>query len=129
MPRFISWLFIGVAAAFLVVATASSLSATTWLAFAVASGTLVVSMGVSYAYRRNIATLATGVVAVVVSAWTVVASLIFSQPTADNLALASGLALAALAIAGLTEQELANERAVGNRASHSDPESRLSAAA
>jgi len=129
MPRFISWLFIGVAAAFLVVATASSLSATTWLAFAIASGTLVVSLGVSYAYRRDSATLATGVVAAVVSAWTVVASLIFSQPTADNLALASGLGLAALAIAGLTEHELANERAIGNPASRGEAESRLSAAA
>jgi hypothetical protein len=45
-PRFVSWLAIGIAAAFLVVATAAySLSTTMWLAFAISIGTLVVSAG------------------------------------------------------------------------------------
>jgi hypothetical protein len=113
MYRFISWLVTGVAAAFLIVATASfSLSAVSWLAFAISIVTLAVSAGVSYVYRRDVATLVTGVAAALISGWTIVASLVFSQPTAQNLALASGLALGGLAIAGITEHELAMERAL-----------------
>lgn len=130
MPRFISWLAIGVAAAFLVVATASfSPSTTAWLAFAIGSATLIVSAGVSYSYRRDVAALATGVVTALVSGWTVVASLVFSPPTSDSLALASALGLAGLAIVGLTEHERAIERAAGHPSARSEPESRLSAAA
>jgi hypothetical protein len=45
----LSWLTIGVAAAFLVVATAAfSLPAVTTLAFAIGIGTLLVSSGVAY---------------------------------------------------------------------------------
>ena len=110
MSRFISWLAIGVAAAFLVVATASfSLTTITWLAFAVSIGTLVVSAGLSYGYRRHIPTLVTALATVVVSAWTIVASLVYSPSTVQNLALASALAISGLAIVGITEHELSNE--------------------
>jgi hypothetical protein len=115
MPRFLSWLVTGVAAAFLVIATiAFSLPTVAWLAFGIGIGTLIASAGVSYAYRKDVATLATGLVTAIVSAWTIVASLVFSQPTVQNLAFASGLALAALAAVGITEHELTLERAVGN---------------
>jgi hypothetical protein len=130
MPRYISWLVIGVAAAFLVVATAAfSLSTTASLAFAISIGTLIVSAAVSYRYRKDVATLSTGLVTAIVSGWTVVASLVFSLPTVQNLALASGLALAGLAIAGMTEHELENERAVEYSSSRGEHESHLSAAA
>ncbi len=50
MPRFISWLVIGLAAGFLVVATASfSLAVTAWLAFSIGIGTLAVSIGLAVA--------------------------------------------------------------------------------
>lgn len=129
MPRFISWLVTGVAAAFLVVATyAFSLPTITWLAFAIGAGTLTVSVGVSYAHRKDVATLATGIVTAIVSAWTIVASLVFSQPTVQNLAFASGLALAALALVGITEHELTLERAATYSPRNED-ESQLRAAA
>ena len=130
MPRYISWLVIGVAAAFLVVATAAfSLSATASLAFAISIGTLIVAAAVSYRYRMDVATLSIGLVTAMVSGWTIVASLVFSLPTVQTLALASGLALAGLAIAGMTEHELATERAVEYSSSRDGRESHLSAAA
>jgi hypothetical protein len=52
------------------------------------------------------------VVASVLSGWTIVASQVFVQTTVQNLALASGLGLAALAIIGLTAHELDSERVV-----------------
>jgi hypothetical protein len=117
MYRFLSWMAIGIAAAFLVVATAAfSLPATKWLAFAIGLGTLAASAGVSYRYRRQIATLVTATTTALVSLWTVVASLVFSEPTVQNLALASGLALAGLAITGITEHELAMEGALARSA-------------
>jgi hypothetical protein len=69
-PRFVSWLATGIAAAFLVVATtAFSLSTIMWLAFAISIGTLVVSKAVSVTYYRSVATLVTGLVTALVSAW------------------------------------------------------------
>jgi uncharacterized membrane protein len=130
MPRYISWLVIGLAAAFLVVATAAfSASATASLAFAISIGTLIVSAAVSYRYRNDVATLSTGAATALVSGWTIVASLVFSLPTVQNLALASGIAMAALAIAGMTEHELENERAVKYSTSRDEHEPHLSAAA
>jgi peptidoglycan/LPS O-acetylase OafA/YrhL len=130
MLRYISWLVIGVASAFLVVATtAFSISTTASLAFAISVGTLVVAATVSYRYRKDVATLSTGVATALVSAWTIVASVVFSQSTVQDLALAGGLAVAGLAIAGMTEHELASERAVGYSTSRDEHEPRLSTAA
>ena len=130
MPRFISWMVTGVAAAFLVIATAAfSLPTIASLALVVGIGTLTVSAGVSYAYRNDTATLVTGLVTAIVSGWTIVASRVYSQPTVQNLALASGLALAALAIVGITEHELTLEHAVTHSVSGSEYDSQLRAAA
>ena len=130
MPRFISWLATGVAAAFLIVATAAfSLPTIAWLAFAVGVGMLAVSAGVSYAYRKDSATLATGLVTAIVSAWTIVASLVFSKPTVHDLALASGIALAALAVVGITQHELTLEHAVTYSAPGNEHDSQLGATA
>lgn len=116
-PRFVSWLAIGVAAAFLVVATvAFSLSASAWLAFAIGLGTLVVSAGLSLTYRRSAPTLVTGALTALVSAWTVVASLVFSLATVHDLALAGALAIVGLAIVGVTAHEVSTERAGAQRA-------------
>jgi hypothetical protein len=118
MPRFISWLAIGIAGAFLVVATATfSLSAITWLAFAVSIGTLVVAAGLGYGYPRHTATLLTASAVAVVSAWTIVASQVFAATTVQNLALAGALAISGLAIVGLTEHELSTEHML-DRAVH-----------
>jgi membrane-associated phospholipid phosphatase len=113
MYRFLSWMAIGIAATFLVVATAAfSLPVIKWLAFAIGFGTLIASGSIAFSYREHIPTVLTGLATALVSAWTVVASVVFSEATVENLALASGLALAGLAIAGITEHELAMERAL-----------------
>ena len=113
MYRFLSWMAIGVAAAFLVVATAAfSLPVIKWLAFAIGFGTLIVSGSISFSYREHIPAVLIGLATALVSAWTVVASVVFSEASVQKLALASGLALAGLALAGITEHELAMEGAV-----------------
>jgi hypothetical protein len=115
MDRFVSWMAIDIAAAFLVFAAAAfSLPVTMWLAFAIGLGALIVSGSVSLSYRSHVATLLTGITAAGVSAWTVVASVVFSETTVQSLALASGLALAGLAIIGITEHELVMEHAVAS---------------
>src|SRR5712664_2479667 len=71
--RFISWLTLGLAAAFLVVATASfALPVITALALGVGIGMLVVSLGVAYGYRTHVPTLVPAVAIALVSAWTIV---------------------------------------------------------
>jgi hypothetical protein len=56
--RFISWVAMAIAAAFLVVATAAfALSAVKWLAFGIGIGTLLVSIGVCVRYRRHLPTV------------------------------------------------------------------------
>ena len=131
MYRYISWLAVGAAAVFLLVAQASYPPGTVaWLAFAISAGTLVVSTGIAYACRKHVASLVTALVIAGVSLWTVVASLVFSPSTAQNLAFAGALALAALASVGLTAHELSHEligQSVADPSSESEPH--LSAAA
>jgi len=130
--RYVSWVATAVAAAFLVVASASftSLTAIAWLAFGISIGTLVVSVGIAYRYHDHIPTLVIGALTAAVSGWTIVASLVFSPSTVDNLALAGSLAITALALAGLTAHELSTERVVHSlETGDGGRESRLAAAA
>jgi hypothetical protein len=111
--RYLSWLTIAVGGAFLVVAsTAFALFDIANLALGVGIGTLVVSLFVAYRYRGHIPSVVTGLAGAVVSAWTIVASQVFSLQEVQNLTLASGLALGALAVIGLTTNELSSERVV-----------------
>lgn len=131
MPRFLSWLSIAAAGAFLVIVSVS-FSPTTigTLAFAITIGTLVVSAGIAVFDRRYVPSLVTAVVVAVISAWTIVASLIFSQSTVQNLALGASLAISGLAVVGLTAHEVSHERAVQSaKDSSSEREGRLAAAA
>lgn len=131
MSRFISWLAIGVSAVFLVVASASfSLGAIASLAFAISVGTLVVSAGIAYYDRTSIPSLYTALLVVGISAWTIVASLVFSQATVQHLALASALAIGGFAVVGLTANELSYEHAVQSASdSSTEREAKLAAAA
>jgi NADH:ubiquinone oxidoreductase subunit 6 (subunit J) len=131
MPRYLSWLALAVAAAFLVVVSASfSLAAIAWLTFAISIGTLVVSTGIAYYDRRNVLSVVPAVLIVVISAWTIVASLVFSQPTVQNLALGASLAISGLAVVGLTAHEVSHERAARSVKDNStEREGRLAAAA
>jgi hypothetical protein len=111
--RFISWVALAVAAAFLVVAsTAFALPDIVELALGVGIGMLVVSLGIASRHRENVPTLITSLSVAVVSAWMIVASQVFSQATVQNVTLASSLAIAALALTGLTINELSSERVV-----------------
>ena len=113
MPRFLSYLLVGTAAAFLVVATASfSPESVKWLAFGIGGGTAVVASATALSYRRHVGTLVVTVTTGLIGAWTVVSSLVFSVSTVDNLALASALAIAGLSIIGITTHELSSESAV-----------------
>jgi FtsH-binding integral membrane protein len=130
MLRFISWLVIGVAAAFLVVSTtAFRLSSTVWVAFAVGAATLIVSLGLARSYPAKSAARVAGLLIAVVSGWTIAASLIFSQSTVGNLALASGLAIGGLAIVGITAHELSEEAAVEYAVETTEQEARFRGAA
>ena len=80
--------------------------------------------------RDNRASLITASVTAAVSVWTIVASLVFSESTVQNLALASALAVGGLAITGLTTHELSVERAVQSLEDDTgERQSRLAAAA
>jgi hypothetical protein len=113
MTRYLSWLAVGVAAAFLVVASSAfSLADIAALAFAISIGSLVASAGVAYISRNSVVSVSTAGVIAVISAWTIVASRVFSDATVQNLAIASSLAVSGLALVGLTAHELSRERAV-----------------
>jgi hypothetical protein len=115
MTRFLSWLAVGLAAAFLVVASvAFSPPVIAALSFAISIGTLVGSAGVAYYNRASLASVSTAALAVVISAWTIVASLVFSPSTVQHLALASSLAISGLALVGLTVHEFSHGRAVNS---------------
>ena len=113
MSRYISWLTVGVAAAFVVVASASfPLGVTKWLAFAIATGTLIVSAGVAYYSRTSAVSVYTAVLIAAISTWTIVASLVFSPSTVQHLALASSLAISGLTLVRLTTHEVEQEHAL-----------------
>jgi hypothetical protein len=134
VPRFVSylsWLTIGVAAAFLVVATAAfSPSAVTTLVFAIGIGALLVSSGVAYYGRTHVVYVYTAILVALISAWTIVASLVFAQSTVQRIALGSSLAIGALSAIGLTARETSLERAAPSKKDEStEREARLAAAA
>ena len=131
MPRFVSWLALAVAGAFLVVVSVSfSLASITSLAFAVSIGTLVVSAGIAYYDRRSVPSVLAALAVAVISAWTIVASLVFSQSTMQTLALASSLAISGLAVVGLTAHEVSHEHAArAGKDTSTEREGRLAAAA
>ena len=131
MPRFLSWLALGLAAAFLVVVSVSFSPGTIpTLAFAISIGTLVVSTGIAVYDRQYVPSLVAALPVAVISAWTIVASLIFSQPTVQNLALGASLAISGLAVVGLTAHDLSHERATQSvKDSSAEREGRLAAAA
>jgi hypothetical protein len=123
--RYVSYLALGVAAAFLAVATAAfSLSTVVGLSIGIGIAMLVVSAGLAVRYRKDIPTLVIGVCIAAISLWTVLAALFFSKGTVDDLTFASALAIGALTVVGLTAHELEAERAMR---AHT-PEGRPSAA-
>ena len=128
--RFVSWLSLGIAGAFLVVASAAFNPVDIApLALGIGIGTLVVSLGLADRYRNHLPTLVSALALALVSAWQIVASQVFSLTTVQNLTLASSLAITALASLGMITHEVSTERVVHSLEVGSGSESELHAAA
>lgn len=111
--RYLSFVSLGVAACFLIVASqAFPVLDIANLALGVGIGMLVVSAVTAYRFRRHTASLVSSALIAVVSAWMIVASQVFSLGTVQNLTFAESLAIAGLALVGLTGHELSTERVV-----------------
>jgi len=114
--RYLSYLALGVAAAFLAVATAAfSLSTVVALSIGVGIGMLAVSVNIAIRDRRDLPSLVVATCIAAVSAWTILAALVFSKGTVDDLTFASALAIGALTVVGLTAHELEAERTLESR--------------
>lgn len=110
--RYLYNITLGVAAAFLIVATQAFAAPTVaWLTFAIAAGATVTSLGM-LAVRSGIGQRSLTGLAGALGIWTIVASLVFVPTTVVWLGFASALAFAGLALAGLTLHELTTERVV-----------------
>jgi hypothetical protein len=111
--RYLSYIALGVGAAFLAVATAAfSLSTVKGLSIGLGIAMLVVSIGLAGRYRKDLPSLVVGACAAAISLWTVIAALVFSKGTVDDLSFASAVAIGALAVVGLTAHELEAEHAI-----------------
>jgi amino acid transporter len=111
--RYLSFIALGVAAAFLVVATAVfPLSTVVELTLAFGIGMLIVSLGIAERYRDHLPSVLVGLASAAVSAWMIVASQVYSASTVDDITFASALVIAALTLIGLTAHELGAERVV-----------------
>jgi hypothetical protein len=114
--RYLGFLAIAIAAAFLVVGTAAySLETIDSLVLGVGIGTLAVSLAIAFRFR-DLPSLSTALGIAVVSAWAIVSSQLFAPSTVHDLGLAEALAIGGLAIIGLTANQLAVEQQVANTA-------------
>ena len=110
--RYLSNIALTVVGGFLVVAS-QTFSANTfgWLMFGI--GAIAVLMAGAIVLRaRGVAQRGLDALIGILGAWTVVASLVFAGSTVIWLGFASGVALVALALIGLTLHELTTERVV-----------------
>jgi hypothetical protein len=111
--RYLSYIALGVAAAFLVVATAVfPLSTVVELSLGIGVAMLVVSLFIAERFRDDVPSVLLGLAGAAASAWMIVESQIYSASTVDDVTFASALAIAAIALIGLTAHELSAERVV-----------------
>ena len=111
--RFASFMTLALLAVILVVATqAFALAVVAWLTFGIAVGALVLTLGITVGLRRHLPSAILGGFGAIVSAWTIVASLVFGLPTVMWLGFAAAVALLAIAAGGLVAHELSTERVV-----------------
>ena len=127
--RFITNAIVAVAAGFLVVAAQAFASSTTsWIAFGIAIGTLTVACLAQSDPSRGVAQRSLDGIVAIVSAWTIVASVVFNGATARWLSTGEAIALVALALAGLTYNEVREQKAARAAAGTSMGESLRAAA-
>lgn len=112
--RYISNILIGIAAAFVLVATQAFAPSTVgWIAFAVTGvGVLVLTAVTVLASGRGLVQRTLDGVIAALAVWTIVESLVFSGSLMVWLSFGAAAAIAALAVAGLTAHELSTERVV-----------------
>jgi uncharacterized membrane protein len=111
--RYFSFLTLGVSAAFLVVISQAFAAVDIAnVSLGVAIGMLALSLAVVARHRQHVPSLAAGIAVAAVSAWMIVSSQVFSAETVQNLTFAEALAIAGLALTGLTAHELGTERVV-----------------
>jgi hypothetical protein len=119
--RYLSYILLGVMAAFLVVATTVfPLPTVEAIALGVGIGMLVVSLRIADRFYGDITSLVIGSAAALVSAWIVLSTQVFSLPTVDDVTFYSAIATGVLALAGLTAHELRAERVVHSLEVRSD---------
>jgi hypothetical protein len=127
--RFVTNAIFAVAAGFLVVASqAFSSSATGWIAFGIAIGILAVACLAQADASRGVVQRSLDGVVAIVSAWTIIASVVFHGATVRWLSAGEALALVALALAGLTYNEVREQKAIRAAAGTSVGESLRAAA-
>jgi len=111
--RFLTNGIIALAGGFLVVASQAFASATTgWVAFGIGIGVLAITCLVQADPSRGLVQRGIDGIVAIVSAWTIIASAVFDGATLKWLTMAESLALVALAVAGLTYNELREQAAV-----------------
>ena len=111
--RFASFMALALLAVVLVVATqAFALAVVQWLTFGIAVASLVLTLGIAVGARRHLPSAILGGFGSIVSAWTIVASLVFGLSTVMWLGFAAGVALIAIAAGGLVAHEFSTERVV-----------------
>jgi hypothetical protein len=111
--RFASFMTLALLAVILVVGTqAFALGVVKWLTFGIAAASLVLTLGIVAGLGRHVPSAILGGFGVIVSAWTIVASLVFGLPTVMWLGFAAAVALLAIAAGGLVAHELSTERVV-----------------
>jgi peptidoglycan/LPS O-acetylase OafA/YrhL len=111
--RYLSYIALGIAAAFLIVATAVfPLDTVVELTLGVSIAMLVVSLGIAERFRQDATSVFVGLASAAVSAWMILASQLYSASTLDDVTFGSAIAVAVLALIGLTAHELTTERVV-----------------
>jgi hypothetical protein len=110
---YVSYLSLGILAAFMVFATAAfPLGTVGDLTLALGIVFAVVASGLAYRYRHDVISFATSAGIAVLGGWMIVSSQLFTRGIVDDLSFASALAICALAATGLTANELRAERVV-----------------
>ena len=125
--RYLSYIALGVMAAFLIVASqVFPLPTVAAIALGVGIAMLVVSLSIADRFRGDLASLVIGATSALVSAWIAVSTQVFSLPTVDDVTFYSAIGAGVLALVGLTAHELRTERVVHSlevRSGEREPES------
>jgi len=124
--RYLTNIAIALGAGFLVVASQAFAPATmTWLMLGIGAASLAIVVPAIAMRRRGMVQRGLDAVIGILAIWTIVAGLVFSGLAVTWLGFASGVALVAFAVIGLTAHELSTERVVHSLEVHAAAEPEL----